>query len=126
MFRRWLAKTVTLLRTVIVTLVPQQSSMAVGVSKVHPEPHSTVLGPAQMTTGGLVSMMLTVSVQSAALLQQSVACHVRVMIWLQGMDPLVTALTSETITALQHASNAAGGTGVQPTPLGPTLPQEYV
>jgi len=114
-FEHWLAKIVTLLRTVMVTLLPQQASKAVGVSKVHPEPHSTVLGPAQVTTGGFVSMMLTVSVQKAAFEQQSTAFQFKVMIWLHGTIPLVTALTSETVTLEpQHASKANGGVGCQP------------
>jgi hypothetical protein len=80
MFTHRLAKIVTLLATVIVMFVPQQSSIAVGVSKVQPEPHSTAFGPAQVTIGGFVSMMLTVSVQKAALVQQSTAFQVSVMI----------------------------------------------
>ena len=38
--------------TATVTLVPQQASSAVGSSKLHAVPHSTVLFVAQVRTGG--------------------------------------------------------------------------
>src|SRR5258708_5851397 len=112
--RHWLEKLVTVPRTAIVMLLPQQASKAVGVSKVHPVPHSTTLGPAQVTTGGLVSMTLTVFVQKGALEQQSTAFQVTVMILLHGTTPLVTMLTSDTVTLVpQQASTAEGGVGCQ-------------
>src|ERR1039457_6135519 len=69
----------TVLRTVIVTLLPLQASTAVGRSKLHVEPHCTVLLLAQVITGGVVSTTVTVWLQVALLLQRSVACQVRVM-----------------------------------------------
>ncbi len=115
MFVQELVKTVTLLRMLIVTLVPQQISNAVGGSNVQPVPHSTTLGPAQMRIGGFVSVMVTISVQKAVLVQQSTACQVSVMISLQGTEPLVTALNRETMTLVpQQASVAKGGVRVQP------------
>src|SRR5256885_6676236 len=98
----------------MVIFVPQQASKAVGVSNVQPVPHSTVLGPAQLTMGGLVSVMVMISVQKAELEQQSVAFQVKVMISLQGTEPLVTALKMVTLTAAQQASTAVGGVSTQP------------
>ena len=69
---------VTVLSTVMVTLVPQQTSEAEGASKLQAEPHSTVLLVAQVITGGVVSTTVTVWLQVLLLPQQSVACHVRV------------------------------------------------
>ncbi|HND44411.1 MAG TPA: hypothetical protein PKX51_18960, partial [Cyclobacteriaceae bacterium] len=106
---------VMLLNTVSVTFVPQHASKAVGGSKAQALPHSTNLFDAQVMTGGLVSVMVTTSVQNELLVQQSVACHVSVMISLQGIEPLVMALKSETVTFVpQQASKAGGGTGIQP------------
>jgi hypothetical protein len=45
--------------TVMVTLLPQQASKAVGASNVHAVPHWTVLFGAQVATGGLVSVTVT-------------------------------------------------------------------
>ena len=57
-----------------------------------------------------MSVMVTTSVQYAALVQQSTACHVSVMISLHGTEPLVTALKIETMTFVpQQASKAVGG-----------------
>src|SRR5262245_61120607 len=106
---------VTLLSTVRVTFVPQQRSNVFGVSNVQPEPHSSVLGPLQIRIGGLVSVMVMVSVQYATLVQQSTARQVTVMISLQGTEPLVMALNTETVTLLpQQASKAVGGVGCHP------------
>jgi hypothetical protein len=71
--------TVMLLATLMVTLVPQQASKAVGGSNVQPVPHSTNFNGAQVRTGGLVSMIETVSVQKAVLEQQSIADQVSVI-----------------------------------------------
>ena len=46
--------------TVMVTFVPQQASNAVGASKVHAVPHWTVLFGAQVATGGVVSLTITI------------------------------------------------------------------
>src|SRR5262245_42319181 len=64
---------VTVLITLIVTLVPLQLSFAVGKSKVHAEPHSTVLLLTQVMVGGVVSTIVTVWLQLAELVQQSTA-----------------------------------------------------
>src|SRR6185503_4953075 len=67
---------VELLSMVIVTLVPQQASKATGMSKAQGEPHSTVWFVPQVSTGGVVSIMVTTSVQVAVLVQQSWASQV--------------------------------------------------
>src|SRR4051812_23265605 len=108
----------------MVTFVPQQASNAVGVSKVQPVPHSSVRATPQLMLGGLVSMSVTISVQNDEFEQQSVACQLRVMTWGQG--PFVTALTSVTVTLAQQASNAVGGTSVQPPGVPAALPHLYV
>jgi hypothetical protein len=64
--------------TLMVTLVPEQASKAVGVSKFGVGPHCTVLFGAQVMTGGVVSTMVTVCVQVDVLVQQSAACQVMV------------------------------------------------
>src|SRR5206468_1472353 len=51
---------VRVLNTVMVTLVPQQLSVAVGLSKVQMAPHWTVLLEAQVRLGGLVSTKVTI------------------------------------------------------------------
>ena len=118
---------VMLLKMVSVTFVPQQASKAVGGSKVQAVPHSTNLFEAQVMTGGLVSVMVTISVQKAVLVQQSVACHVSVMISLHGIEPFVMELRSATVTFVpQHASKAGGGVGVHGVPIGVTKPHEMV
>jgi len=104
------------LSTVIVTFVPQHASKAVGVSKVQPVPHSSVRGPLQLITGGFVSIIVTTCVQNEEFEQQSVACHVKVIVALQGKLPFVIALNKETRTAEQQLSVAVGGVGVQPPP----------
>ena len=110
-----LENTVMLLTTVMVTLVPQHASKAVGGSNVQPVPHSTVLGPAQLMVGGFVSTIVATSVQIAVFEQQSVAFHVKVTVPLHGTTPLlVTTLISVTRTVPQHASNADGGNACQP------------
>ena len=73
-----------MLRTLIVTFVPQHASKAVGVSNVQPVPHSSVLGPLQLIIGGFVSISVTICVQNEEFEQQSVAFHVSVMFALHG------------------------------------------
>ena len=51
---------VTVFRIVSVRFGPQQPSRAVGSSKLHAAPHSTVLFVAQVNTGGVVSVIVTV------------------------------------------------------------------
>src|SRR5439155_20851966 len=81
--------------TLMVTLVPQQASTAVGGSKFQPEPQRTVLFVAQASTGGVVSTSVTVWLQVAVAPQQSLACHVRVIC--RGQTPLVRVF--RTVTA---------------------------
>src|SRR4051812_11468624 len=56
---------------------PGQASVAVGGSKFHALPHSTVLGAAQVRTGGVVSTMVTTWVQVLRLPQVSNASQIR-------------------------------------------------
>jgi hypothetical protein len=66
--------------TTLMLLVPQVS-VAVGGSKLHAVPHSTVLLAAQMITGGVVSRTVTVWLHGADWLPQaSVARQVRVAV----------------------------------------------
>src|SRR5712691_7101350 len=67
-------------RTVIVTFVPLQRSIAEGGSNVHAVPHSTNRLEAHVSTGGVVSATVMVWLQVAVLLQLSLACHVRVAV----------------------------------------------
>src|SRR5690242_4215375 len=106
---------VKVLKTVMVTLVPQQTSEAVGSSKVQAEPHSTGLGAAQVMTGAVVSAPVTIWLQVALLVEQSVACQVRVMTC--GQVPLVVVLEIVTVTLVpQQASEAVGSSKVQAEP----------
>src|SRR5215472_13052281 len=75
---QWPAVLVTVLRMVMVTM--PLLSVAVGASKSQAVPTSTILLvlPVQSITGGVVSMTVTVWLQVAALLQPSMACHMRV------------------------------------------------
>src|ERR1044071_9355670 len=59
------------------TLAAPHRSVPVGGSKFHTGPNSTVLLPAQLTTGGVVSMTWTAWLQKLTLPQPSNACHVR-------------------------------------------------
>jgi len=99
---------VTVFRTVSVRLVPQQTSEADGSSKFHAAPHSTVLLVAQVRTGGVVSVIVTVWLHVALLVQQSVACHVRVMVvW--HASPLVTVLSTVSVRLVPQQTSAADG-----------------
>ena len=62
----------------MVTFVPQQASMAVGGVKFQTVPQFTVRLLPQLITGGCVSISVTVWLQNAALVQQSVARQTRV------------------------------------------------
>jgi hypothetical protein len=69
---------------------------------------------AQAMTGGIVSTMVTVWLHEMELLQQSVACHVRVT--LDGHTAAVLVMVLRTIIVTfepQHASTAVGGSNVQ-------------
>jgi len=69
----------------------------------------------QVIVGGMVSTTVTVCVQSVVLVQQSVACQVRLMIC--GQTPEVELLMTVIVTLVpQHASVAEGGSKVQAVP----------
>jgi hypothetical protein len=69
---------VTVLTIEIVAL--PQVSLAVGASKLHATPHSTILPGTHVIVGGSVSRTVTVWLHSTLLLQASVAFHVRVAV----------------------------------------------
>lgn len=95
---------VTVLITETVTLVPQQSSTALGGSKLQGVPQGTLLFVAHVMTGGVVSIIWIDWLQVALLPQQSVACQVRVISPLQLL-PLVTVLSTVIVTLVpQQAS----------------------
>ena len=92
------------------TLEPQQTSNAVGLMKDHVEPHWTVWLLEQVIIGGTVSMMVTVWAHVVELLQQSVACQVRVIMIGHTVEALVTVLRTAMVTLVpQQASIAVGG-----------------
>jgi hypothetical protein len=102
--------------TVIVTFVPQHASNAVGASNVHAVPHWTVLFGAQATTGGAVSVTITVWLQVAVLPQQSTACQLRVWVRVQP-TMFVVVLVIVTVTFVpQQRSEAVGGVNVHGVP----------
>src|ERR1041384_3850452 len=81
---------VIVLTTVMVTLVPDQSSNATGGVKLHAEPHCTPKS-VQNSCGGVVSTTVTCRVQVFVLPQASNAPQVMVMTC--GQTPLVVAPT---------------------------------
>src|ERR1043166_1168138 len=68
---------VTVPSTWRVTLVPLQTSLAVGESKFQAVPDSNVLLGGQLSAGGVVSTTRTLWLQLATLPQVSLACQVR-------------------------------------------------
>jgi len=100
-------------------LVPQQASRAAGGSNVQALPHWTVLLGAQVTTGGVVSMIVTVWLhRGEAFPQQSVACHCRVAIVRHG-DKEVFVVVPMIVTVMfvpQQASKTAGGSKLHGSP----------
>ena len=84
---------VTVFNTFIAGL-RQHRSVAVGGSNVQFEPHNTVLFVAQVRTGGVVSTIVTVSLQVFVLPQQSRASQIRVMNC--GQVPFVNVPNTET------------------------------
>jgi hypothetical protein len=91
----------------------QQLSVAVGTLNVQEVPHCTVWFGPQVMTGGTVSTMVTVWLHEMELLQQSVACQVRVT--LDGHTAAVLVMVLRTIIVTfdpQHASTAVGGSNV--------------
>jgi uncharacterized protein YhhL (DUF1145 family) len=109
---QWPSVLVTVLRIVIVTL--PQVSLAVGTSKVQAVVHSTDLADTQVMLGGVVSMTVIVWLQSAWLLQSSVARHVRVASKVLPQCPVVfvTVLTIVIVT-LPQVSLAVGASKLQ-------------
>src|SRR5436190_1429277 len=106
---------VTVLRIVMVTLVPQQASIAVGGSKLQLVPHSTTLLVAQVRTGGVVSTKVTIEVHVTLLLQQSVATQVKLITC--GHFPLVAVPARLIVTFVpQHRSVAVGGSTANGVP----------
>jgi hypothetical protein len=69
---------VTVPTMVIATFVASHPSLAVGRVNVHPTPHSTTRLLAQVKTGGVLSMTVTVWLHNALFAQLSVARQVRV------------------------------------------------
>src|ERR1051326_5693491 len=112
---------VTVLRIVIVAL--PLLSVAVGASKVHAAPCSTVLLVlVQVMTGEVVSTIVTFWLQELLLPQASVACHVLVASKVVPQWPvvLVTVLRI-VIVALPLLSVAVGASKVQAAPCSTVL-----
>jgi hypothetical protein len=109
---------VCVLDTVIVTFVPQHASTAVGVSKVHALPHTTVLFVGHVATGGVVSTTVTVWLHGVETLpQQSAACHFLVAMVVHGGTKFVNVPRIVTVTFVpQHASKAVGSSKVHGFP----------
>jgi len=104
-------------RTVIVTLVPQQASTAVGGENVQGVPSATVMLEAQVSTGGVVSRLVTIWLHVAELLQQSVARQVRVIVPGHGVGFWVMVLRMVMVTFVpQQPSSAVGGSKLQALP----------
>src|ERR1051326_682336 len=101
----------------MVTFVPQQASRAVGGVNVQGVPSTTVMLEAQVSTGGVVSLFVTVWLHVAELLQQSVARQVRVIVPGHGVGLLVMVLSTVMATFVpQQPSSAVGGSKVQALP----------
>src|SRR5216117_836645 len=98
----------------IVTMALPQLSLALGASKVQELVHSTVLSPAQVRVGLVVSCTVTFWLHSAKLPHSSVARQVRVAsnVWPQCPAVLVVVLTMVRAT-LPQLSLAVGGSKVQ-------------
>src|SRR5260370_1392555 len=110
------APLVTVPTTVIVTLLPQQASTALGRSKLQLLLQGTLLFVAQVMTGGVVSTTVTVWLHVALLEQQSVACQVRVIASEQAA-PLVVVPVTEMVTFVpQQTSEAEGASKLQAEP----------
>src|SRR3989442_8279256 len=96
---------VTVLNTLMVTLVPQHASEALGGSKLQLLPHSTVLLLAQVSTGGVVSPTVKHWLQMLLFAQPSLARPGRGMTREQGLAVLVTVLSTLIVTLVpQHPS----------------------
>src|SRR5260370_8044723 len=94
----------------MVTLVPQQASNAVGGVNVQGVPGVIVMFDAQVITGGVVSTIVTAWAQVAeVLLQQSVACHLRVTIVKHLENTLVNVACMVIFTLFPHHSSKRAG-----------------
>src|SRR6185295_6478654 len=99
------------------TLVPLQTSAAVGRVKVQGEPHSNVALGAQVISGAPVSTTVMVWLQSERLPQSSVADQVRVALKVFPHSALVTVpITEIAISLALHSSVAAGRVNIHPMP----------
>ena len=100
------------------TLVPPHKSLAVGRSKVHALPHSTVRAPPHKISGGVVSTSVIVWLHTALLLHASVARQVRVALRVLPQKParLVVVLTMVSVTFVPHTSLAPGASKAQAAP----------
>ena len=92
------------------------------------EPTPIATAFAQLSLGGgAAPVIVTVWLHVVTLLQQSVACHVRVITWEHGPAPLVTVLTTITVTLVpQQTSTAVGGSKFQATLHWTLLPSAQV
>src|SRR5262245_2936410 len=82
----------------MVTLVPSQTSVAVGGSKFQTAPHSTTRLEAQLIAGGVVSMMVTVWLHCALLVCASIASQTRVAEKVRPQSALVVVPTTTMVT----------------------------
>src|SRR5438552_3182608 len=101
----------------MVTFVPPHTSDAVGGSKSHAVPHSTIRLETHVNTGGVVSTMVMVWLQVAALLQLSIASQVRVAakVWPHNKLVMVSLTIKLTLVPAQ-LSMAVGRSKLQALP----------
>jgi len=105
--------------TIVMLLVPPMS-VALGASKVHALPHSTVLFAAQANVGAVVSLMVTVWEHCAVLPQASVARHVRVALKVLPQPEFVVVLRI-VIVFVPQMSVAVGASNVHAAPASTVL-----
>ena len=95
---------------VMITLVPEHTSNAVGAVKLQGNPHSTIRSELQVSTGGLVSTTKIDWLHTAMLVHMSRTCQVRVALNVFGHDPaLVTVVTMLMITFVPSQTSLANG-----------------
>jgi hypothetical protein len=97
------------------TLTAPQLSLAVGASKSHSVPHSTVRPAAHAMVGGVESPTVTVWLQRLVWPQSSRASHVRIALKVLPQPVLVTVLTMLMLTPPQ-LSLALGASKVHSAP----------
>jgi cytochrome c oxidase subunit IV len=102
---------VTVPRIWMATFVPSQMSLAEGALKFHGVPHSTITFAAQLKAGGVVSTTVMVWLQVEALVQESIALHVRVALNVRPQKPavLVTVPTIWMVTFVPSQISFAVG-----------------